>query len=718
MADKTLDNVLEHIHRLVGAEEATPQADRELLDRFLHRRDERAFSALVQRHGPMVLGTCRRLLRSPHDAEDACQAVFLVLVRKADSIRNRESVGSWLHTVACRVAGRLRQQNARRRAREAPIEDVPTEGADPSWREVHALLDAELHRLPDKFQAPLLLCYLEGKTRDEAAQVLGLALGALRSRLERGRELLRRRLARRGLTLSAAVSAALLSQQAAPAALPPLLELALVKLVQAGAAISERVAALAAGSLNALGMTKMKHLAAVLLLLGALTSGAALTWGGARTGPPPEDDNAPAAARHQAPDKDLNPSAKASAREDDQTSSDARAASRWKLKQIALAMLNYHDCYASGFPPPAIYAGGPRAPLRGAFEGARPMGAGGGIGTPPGGGGGFGGFGGTPGGGFGGMAGGPPGAGPAGAGGGASPLPGASAAGGPPGGMVGGRPGMGPKGGGAGGDTKAAALLSWRVALLPFLEEDELYKQFRLDEPWDGPHNKKLLHKMPKVFAHPKGIGAEAGMTYYQVFVGEHAAFEKHRGMRLPSDFPDGLSNTILIVEGGTPVPWTKPEDLHYDADEPLPSVGGAFRDVFHTAMADGTVHTFEKTIPPEKLRLLITRDDGQPIDLASLEVPASPRARQLHEDNRKLRVDLDNTRKMVEDLKHQLRDLQKERDVLTEEDVETDRLRGENEQLRQAGRKLVEQAERLKKEVEALRREIDRRRHRPDRRE
>jgi hypothetical protein len=205
-------------------------------------------------------------------------------------------------------------------------------------------------------------------------------------------------------------------------------------------------------------------------------------------------------------------------------------------------------------------------------------------------------------------------------------------------------------------------------------------------------------------------------MTYHQVFVGEHAAFEKHRVMRLPGDFPDGTSNTILIVEGGTPVPWTKPEDLHYAADEPLPTIGGAFRDVFHAAMADGAVPTFEKTIDTEKLRALITRDGGEPIDLNRLQVPTSPRARQLQADNQALRGEIEQMHAVIADLRKQLSDLQKQRKAVAEDDAELVQLQNEKLVLQRTARELADQVEQFKKEIQDLKKERDKRRLRPER--
>src|SRR5262249_42690745 len=199
MAGRTPNAILQHIHKLVAAQTTQALSDRNLLDRFLARRDEAAFAALVERHGAMVLGVCRRVLRNAHDAEDASQAAFLVLARKAATIRKQESLASWLHGVAYHIAANLKREAARRRAREASRQGALQADAtvEICWREMQGLLDEELARLPERYRSPLILCYLEGKTRDEAAQQLGWSLATLRGRLERARERLRAGLSRR-----------------------------------------------------------------------------------------------------------------------------------------------------------------------------------------------------------------------------------------------------------------------------------------------------------------------------------------------------------------------------------------------------------------------------------------------------------------------------------------------------------------------------------------
>jgi RNA polymerase sigma factor (sigma-70 family) len=271
-----------HFLRRLAAGPAEGAADRELLDRFARRRDEGAFAALLERHGPMVLRVCRRVLGDRQDAEDAFQATFLVLVRKAGAIARGEALAGWLYGVASRLALRARADAARRRARESRAAE-PRAAADPptdlAVREVGAVLDEELHRLPPRYRTPCLLCYVEGLTRDQVAGQLGWSPRTLRRRLERGRELLRRRLTRRGLTLSAALAAAGLAPSGA-GAVPPLL---LVTTLRAGNAfasgqplasvgMSARAATLAEGSLRSMPRAPWPTalaLAACLLAAGA-----------------------------------------------------------------------------------------------------------------------------------------------------------------------------------------------------------------------------------------------------------------------------------------------------------------------------------------------------------------------------------------------------------------------------------------------------------------
>jgi hypothetical protein len=158
------------------------------------------------------------------------------------------------------------------------------------------------------------------------------------------------------------------------------------------------------------------------------------------------------------------------------------------------------------------------------------------------------------------------------------------------------------------------SLYSWRVLVLPFMEESELYQQFHLDEPWDSSHNLPLLERMPGTYAPPPGKKARlpAYHTVCHVFVGKGAAFEGKEGLLMPADFPDSTSNTILIVEGGAPVPWTKPEDLIYDPDSPLPRLDCLFHDGLRLAVADGSVRFIRKDIGETTLRAAITRNGGE----------------------------------------------------------------------------------------------------------
>jgi hypothetical protein len=159
-------------------------------------------------------------------------------------------------------------------------------------------------------------------------------------------------------------------------------------------------------------------------------------------------------------------------------------------------------------------------------------------------------------------------------------------------------------------------LLSWRVALLPFLEQDRLYRQFKLDEPWDGPNNIKLLNQMPMVYKLPGDDKTPPDHTHYRVFVGNGAAFEKTRGLRIPGDFPDGLSNTILVVEAAQAVPWTKPDDIPFNPGKPIaPLLSTYFRSGCNVVLADGAVRVLPASVPESTLKAAITRNGGDPFN-------------------------------------------------------------------------------------------------------
>jgi RNA polymerase sigma factor (sigma-70 family) len=283
MASGHLNGVISYLRRTFGAPEAGEKTDRQLLRSFAEDRDEAAFAELVRRHAAMVLAVCRRVLRDGPDADDAFQATFLVLARKAAAGGWHDSVGSWLHEVAYRSAMKARVDAARRRVHESRVPDMPSiePHVDASHQELRAVLDEELRRLPEKYRAPLVLCYLEGKTNDEAAQQLGWTKGTVSGRLARARDLLRGRLSRRNFALSAGLFAAALSQEAAPAAVPAALldstiKAALLAPAAQAAAVGVPAAALAEGVLQTMHATKVKLAFVFLLTLGLIGSGAGI----------------------------------------------------------------------------------------------------------------------------------------------------------------------------------------------------------------------------------------------------------------------------------------------------------------------------------------------------------------------------------------------------------------------------------------------------------
>jgi RNA polymerase sigma factor (sigma-70 family) len=259
--------ILQHLRRASLLHDGAGLSDGQLVECFVEHGDQAAFAALVRRHGPMVWGVCRRLLVNHHDAEDAFQAAFLVLVRRAASVVPREKVANWLYGVAYHVAFKARALAARARRRERQVMALPEPAAVSHERgdDLKPLLDRELSRLPDKYRVPVVLCDLEGKTRKEAARQLGWPEGTVAGRLARARALLARRLARQGVALSGGLLAVALARNAAAACVPAALVSATIEVagrVAAGPAaagmVPARVAALTKGGTRTMLLTKLR----------------------------------------------------------------------------------------------------------------------------------------------------------------------------------------------------------------------------------------------------------------------------------------------------------------------------------------------------------------------------------------------------------------------------------------------------------------------------
>jgi len=752
MPDRPIEVLVRHIHRMIGEITGPDHSDRVLLARFIAQGDHAAFTALVHRHGPMVRGVCQRLLGPSADVDDAFQATFLLLVRKAVSIRKADSVASWLYGVAYRVARGIRNGVARRHAMERKaVQRAPDDpGMLAAWREVCVLLDEELQRLPEKYRAPLVLCYLEGLTRDEAARQLGWSLRTACRRLTKARELLRARLARRGLTLSAGLLAAVMTEHVAAGVPITLLNATLrgAILVAAGeliaSAASGRVAFLVQEGLQIMLWTKLQAVTVIAFVLaGVAAAGLFLSAGRAGQGNDAEHqdqalgpvavDNLPTqpAQDAQATDPDAPAIDLAQARE--------RMKSLNNLRQIALAMINYADTYRH-LPPPAIYSGQETGDAGGqaiqveqqrvtgmvedAQRRARRL-----LMTDP---------------------------------NAAHDLlkrtyaairdnpdlneatrqllsnhletalrsvdtqgvriksqsarqPSDSVEGGRPAVSTAGAP-MDLGGGATGLNVrkqvlpvlKGRALLSWRVMLLPYLEQEALFKEFKLDEPWDSPHNRKLLGKMPKVYA-PVGDASKhnRATTFYQVFVGPGAGFEKHRALRHPEAFPDGASNTIMVIEAGRAVPWTKPEDLPFDPDAPLPELGGLIKDGINVVMFDGSPNTIRRDAEEAIIRAAITRNGREVVDRSRLFVQSGggaggqlrPDREQLLAEKKQLLEDYKQAKEIVEQLKAELKTTQ------AGVDKELAKLREENRRLQMDIAQLHEEAEKLADQLRANKR-------------
>ena len=283
MATNPMSEFIQHLRRVMAQRDGAGLTDGQLLEDYIRRQDKAALAALVQRHGPMVWGVCRRVLCNYHDAEDAFQATFLVLVRKATSIMPRDMVANWLYGVAHQTALKARAIAAKRCARERQVREMPEPAAaeqDP-WRDLQPLLDQELSCLPDKYRAVIVLCDLEGKTRKEAALQLGVPEATVASRVATARRMLAKRLARHGLAVSGGTLAAMLTEKVASAGVPTSVvfstinSITLVAVDQAAATgvISVKVAALTEGMLKTMLLTKLKAIMVLFMVAGLCSAG-------------------------------------------------------------------------------------------------------------------------------------------------------------------------------------------------------------------------------------------------------------------------------------------------------------------------------------------------------------------------------------------------------------------------------------------------------------
>jgi RNA polymerase sigma factor (sigma-70 family) len=474
-------------------------ADADLVARFARSRDETAFELLVWRHAGLVQRVCRSVLHDHHAAEDAAQATFLALARKAGTFAGRGPVVGWLYRVARRVSVRLARQRARLPTASEHLDRLPAADrpAGPDADELAALW-AEIDRLPERYRVPVLLCFFEGLTHAEAARRTGWPVGTVAGRLARAKDRLARRLSGRGVGVAVGlpvVGGGFVGPTAA-AAVPFAARAAVVPLVKPS------VLTLAEGAVRTMSATILKLSAASVVLAAAVTAG---VWAAAPAAAPqgaaaPPAAGAPPAQPPAAPGERL---------------ADAKQRYRgtMNLRQILLAFHNFHDVY-NHFPADIT-------------------------------------------------------------------------------------------------DKDGKPLLSWRVAILPFMEQQALYQQFKLDEPWDGPNNKKLIEKMPDLYRtgiEPKG----ETKTYYQGFAGPGSIFEPGKKLTF-INVTDGTSNTIAVVEAGPPVEWTRPADLPFDPKKPLPKRVGPFKNVMLVGMADGSVTALRPDLDDDVMKILVGRDDGIP---------------------------------------------------------------------------------------------------------
>ena len=265
MPKAAFDDLLQFLRKVSAVHESRHLSDAALLQRFQASGDTAALSVLVQRHGPMVLAVCRRVLGDLHSADDVFQATFLVLVRRARTLKCTASLGTWLYAVARRIAIKARAKAAARQCRERELDDMAQREQldEATWKELRVVLDEEIGRLPEKFSAPVVLCYFQSKCYDQAAKELGWSKSSLANRLTRARELLRQQLVKRGVTLSAAALATALGEKASGAPVAAMLTISTVKAVTSAAAGKVAVGGGISATAVALAEEALKSMAAV-----------------------------------------------------------------------------------------------------------------------------------------------------------------------------------------------------------------------------------------------------------------------------------------------------------------------------------------------------------------------------------------------------------------------------------------------------------------------
>lgn len=590
--------------RVLGGDPAGGTADADLIARFAATRDEAAFELLVWRHAGLIQGVCRAVLKDHHAAEDATQAAFLVLAKKAHTFAGRGSVVGWLYRVARRIA--VRMAKARQPGVTADLDRVPDhEPLSPTATENATAVCAEVDRLPEHYRVPVLLCFFEGLTHAEAARRTGWPIGTVAGRLARAKELLARRLSRRGVGLAAvalAVPAGSFVGSTARAAA------VFAAGRPVGSLVSPSVLSLAEGATTIMSATILKLTAAA----AAVCVAAAGVWGFAPQTQPttatpatpatPQPAVAAAPQKPEAPKPQVQPPPAKEKVADRLADARQRAESQNNLKQILLAMHNYHD--SIGHFPGDIT------------------------------------------------------------------------------------------------DKNGKPLLSWRVAILPYIEYDALYRAFKLDEPWDSENNKKLMAQMPRPYRcgfEPKGTTK----THYQGFAGKGTVFEPNAKIML-QHILDGTSNTIGVIEAGPAVEWSKPADIPYDPKKPFPKLELPFKNVMQVGFCDGSVRAFRPDPPEADFRNFIERDDGNVVNADAVAPKLGPVTKEDVELGTKLLAENQKLAATIADLLTEKRKLIQELAGTTKDVPNIDKLLEEQKDLER-------QAAELKAQVEALKKELDR---------